>query len=128
MLSGGLGGDTFVFSQATSGITTTSADVVTDWNAAEDTINMWLSGTTLNAVGTSENYREASTTVTSVEAAAAYAESKFTNTNISHVFLYNVSTDTGYILSDIHNDDIFETAAVLKGAGSASDFHYTSLL
>ena len=105
-LSGGTGDDAFVFTRGSSGITSASADTITDWSAAADWIGMRIAGT-------SANYREASTTSTSIEAAASQAEATFTSGSISHVFLYNSTTDTGYLLSDLDNDNRFETGVVL---------------
>ena len=52
----------------------------------------------------------------------------FAHTSISHVFLYNSSTDTGYLLSDLNNDDRFETGVMMKNAGFASDFSYSHII
>ncbi len=82
----------------------------------------------LKIAGTTTNYKEAATTATSIETAAAFAEQKFTSTSTSHVFLYNARTDTGFLISDLNNDDEFETAIVLKGAGAASDFSYNDII
>ncbi len=120
-LWGGTGYDAFFFSQGTSGITTATADVIQDWNGAYDDVDMTL-------IGTSTNYREAATNVTSIADAAAAAEAVYTSTSISHVFLYNSSTDTGYLLSDLNNDDRFETGVVMKNAGFASDLNYNYII
>ena len=116
-LVGGTGVDVFVFNRGSSGIRTTSADTIADWNASRDWIEtpIW---------GTSTNYREASTTATSIAEAAAQAESTFTSARIAHVFLYNRTADQGYLLSDLNNDNRFETGVVLRGAGSAGDMSY----
>ena len=82
----------------------------------------------MRIAGTSANYREASTSSTSIEAAASQAEATFTSGSISHVFLYNSTTDTGYLLSDLDNDNRFETGVVLSGAGSAADMNYRFII
>lgn len=114
-LWGGDGYDAFSFTAGASGITTATADVIQDWNGAYDDVDMSI-------IGTSTNYREAATNVTSIASAAYAAETIYTSTSISHVFLYNSSTDTGYLVSDLNNDDRFETGVVLKNAGFALDF------
>ncbi len=78
--------------------------------------------------GRARNYQETSTSATSIEAAAALAESTYTNPRIAHVFLYNSGTDTGYLVSDLDNDNQFETGVVLNNAGLASDFGYTHII
>jgi len=78
----------------------------------------------MNIRGTSANYREAGTSATSIAAAASAAESLFPSTTVTHVFLYNSGADTGYLLSDLNNDDRFETGVVLTGAGRAADMSY----
>lgn len=120
-LWGGSESDVFAFTRNTSGITTATADVIRDWNAANDWVDMPI-------IGTARNYRETSTSATSIEAAAALAESTYTDPRIAHVFLYNSSTDTGYLLSDLNNDDRFETGVVLRNAGFASDFDYSYIV
>jgi hypothetical protein len=82
----------------------------------------------MRTAGTSANYREASTNATSIADAASQAESTFTNARIAHVFLYNAQTDTGYLLSDLNNDDRFESGVVLAGAGSAADMNYRYII
>jgi Ca2+-binding RTX toxin-like protein len=120
-LSGGAGSDVFFFSAGSSGISGPTADVITDWDGGFDWVDTAI-------VGTATNYREAATTATSIESAAFLAESTFTNPSISHVFLYNSARDTGYLLSDLNNDDRFETGVVLNHAGYASDFSYFDLI
>jgi Ca2+-binding RTX toxin-like protein len=120
-LTGGTGGDAFEFTRNSSGITSTSADAITDWSAATDWIGMRIAGTSVN-------YREASTGATSIADAASQAESIFTSASIAHVFLYNAQTDTGYLLSDLNNDNRFETGVILTGAGSAADMNYRYII
>jgi Ca2+-binding RTX toxin-like protein len=120
LLTGGASGDTFVFSMGDSGITAGTADTIADW-ATADRIDMPISGAT-------GNYQELSTTEATIEAAAAYAESQVTNTAIVHAFLYNSTADKGFLLSDLDNDDVFETGVVLAGAGAAADFAFGNLI
>jgi Ca2+-binding RTX toxin-like protein len=120
-LVGGTGVDMFYFERSSSGITTASADTIADWRARVDWIDMSIRGT-------SGNYREASTTATSIEAAAAQAEGRFTSASTVHVFLYNAATDRGYLLSDLNNDNRYETGVVIRGAGSAADMDYRWIL
>jgi serralysin len=120
-LTGGLDTDTFVFTPGTSGLTSTTADVLPDWDVTSDWIDMSI-------VGTSTNYVEASTTATSIAAAASIAESRFTSASTAHVFLYNAGTDTGYLLSDQNNDNRYETGVVLKGAGAASNLNHSDII
>jgi hypothetical protein len=82
----------------------------------------------MTIAGTSANYREARTSATSIEAAAAQAEANFPSAAIAHVFLYNPDTDTGYLLSDLNNDNRFETGVVLAHAGSAADMSYQYII
>ncbi len=120
-LWGDAGSDLFDFSRGASGITTATADVIRDWNAAQDWVGMPI-------IGTARNYRETSTRATSIEAAAAQAESTYTDPRIAHVFLYNSGTNTGYLVSDLDRDNRFETGVVLNNAGRASDFNYSFII
>jgi Ca2+-binding RTX toxin-like protein len=121
LLRGGTGADMFEYGRGESGITTATADTIADWNAADDWINT-------TRAATAANYREASTTATSIETAAAAAEARFTSGSIVHVFLYNPQTDTGYLLSDLNNDNRFETGVILEDAGRASDMSYLYII
>ena len=56
------------------------------------------------------------------------SEATFTSASIAHVFLYNSQTDTGYLLSDLNNDNRFETGVILTGAGSAADMNYRYII
>ena len=82
----------------------------------------------MRIAGTSANYREARTSATSMADAASQAESNFPAASIAHVFLYNAQTDTGYLLSDLNNDNRFETGIILNGAGSAADLSYRYII
>lgn len=120
LVTGGTETDTFVFTKGTSGIATTTADTIIDWNVA-DVIDMTIKGT-------STNYKEGATTATSIATAAAFAEKTFTSTSTTHVFLYNRKTDTGYVLSDLDNNDKYETGVILRGAGAAANFSHLDIL
>jgi serralysin len=120
ILSGGSNKDTFVFTLGTSSIKSRSADAISDW-AAIDQID-------LPVKGTFTNYREAATTVTSISAAASFAEKMFTSPSVSHVFLYNAARKTSYLVSDLNNDDVFETGVILKSVGSSAGFSYTDII
>lgn len=116
-LAGGAGEDVFFFKKGDSGLTTTTADVITDWNRSDDWIDMAVKGT-------ARNYREHSTTATSLSAAVDDAEYYFPQTRIKHVFMFNGRTDTGYLISDTDGNGRFDTGIVLKNAGLASDMSY----
>ena len=130
LLSGGLGRDTliggsgedlFVFTKGTSGLSTSTADTIRDWNRLDDWIDMTVKGT-------AGNYREAKTTATSISSALIRAEDLFPRAKSKHVFLYNSKTDTGYLVSDLNSDGQFDTGVVLKNAGLASDMSYTYII
>jgi len=116
-LSGGSGEDVFVFTRGTSGLSSSTADIITDWNRSYDWIDMTIKGT-------STNYREMSTSATSISSAAYQADYWYGDTSVRHVFLYNSSTDKGYLVSDLNADGLFETGVVLNKAGLASDMSY----
>ncbi len=130
LLSGGLGRDTliggsgedlFVFTKGTSGLSTSTADTITDWNRVYDTIDMTVRGT-------AGNYREAKASVTSISSALIRAEDLYPSASIKHVFLYNSKTDTGYLVSDLNSDGQFDTGVVLRNAGLASDMSYAYII
>jgi Ca2+-binding RTX toxin-like protein len=120
VLTGGAAADTFVFALGDSGITAGSADTVTDW-ATADRIDTPVAGA-------ASNYQEFATTATTIEGAAAHTESQVTNTAVRHAFAYNSSIDVGFLLSDLDDDDSFETGIILSGAGAAANFAYGNLI
>jgi Ca2+-binding RTX toxin-like protein len=120
-LSGGRGSDRFVFKKGTSGVSSTSADVITDWNGSFDFIDM-------PTRGASANYEEASTTATSISTAVTQAGLWFPNPSVQHVFLYNPHIDKGFLISDLNRDGAFDTGIILNKAGHASDFSYLDIV
>jgi glucose/arabinose dehydrogenase len=119
-LYGGAATDYFIFSSGSSPSTTSGADTIWDWNVAYDWIDM-------PRAGTSSNYGEAATSATTIEAARAQVEGTALR-NEDHAFLYNSTTDTGYLLSDLNRNGTFETGVIMVGAGSASDCKYSDIL
>jgi Ca2+-binding RTX toxin-like protein len=120
-LSGGTGEDYFVFKRGDSGLTTRTADTITDWNRSFDFIDMTIKGT-------SRNYREVETDAASIATAASDADYLYGDTSIRHVFLFNPDTDKGFLVSDLNGDGLFETGVVLKNAGLASDMSYLYII
>jgi Ca2+-binding RTX toxin-like protein len=120
-LIGGSGKDIFVFKKGDSGLTTSTADTITDWNRSFDSIDMTIKGT-------SRNYREVMTDALSIATAASDADYLYGDTNVRHVFLFNPKTDKGFLISDLNADGYFETGVVLKNAGLASDMRYDYII
>jgi Ca2+-binding RTX toxin-like protein len=120
-LKGDSGSDTFSFLLGDSGITRSTADVITDWDFTFDHINTPVAGT-------AANYAEAATDARSINGAAAFAEKTFTDPDIVHAFVYNHASDTGFLLSDLDKDGTFETGVVLHGAGSAASMDFSNLV
>jgi Ca2+-binding RTX toxin-like protein len=120
-MSGGTGDDTFVFARGTSGLSTSTADTITDWNRRYDAIDM-------TTKGTARNYREVSTDAASIATAASDADYLYGDTSVRHVFLYNSDIDRGFLVSDLNADGRFETGVVLKNAGLATDMSYLYII
>jgi Ca2+-binding RTX toxin-like protein len=120
-LFGGSGQDEFVFKRGDSGLTTSTADTIMDWNKSFDSIDMTIKGT-------SRNYREVMTDALSIATAASDADYLYRGTNVRHVFLFNPDTDKGFLVSDLNSDGRFETGIVLKNAGLASDMRYDYII
>ncbi|WP_052002870.1 hypothetical protein [Microvirga sp. BSC39] len=120
-LAGGAGEDEFLFKRGDSGITTSTADTITDWNRSFDFIDMTIKGTR-------SNYREVKTDARSIATAASDADFLYGDTNVRHVFLYNPKTDKGFLISDLNADGYFETGVVLKNAGLASDMRFDYII
>ena len=114
-LTGGSGADTFFITRGTSGTTSGTGDVIRDWDARFDFVDMPIRGT-------SANYGEASTDETTIAGAAAEANFEYADLGLNHVFLFNSEIDRGFLLSDLNNDTVFETGVVLHRRGLASDF------
>ena len=120
-LAGGTGRDEFVFKKGDSGLTTRTADTITDWNRSFDFIDMTIRGT-------KSNYREVETDARYISTAASDADYLYGDTNVRHVFLFNPDTDKGFLVSDLNADGVFETGIVLKNAGLASDMRYDYII
>ncbi len=120
-LAGGAGEDVFSFTKGSSGLSTSTADTITDWNRTYDSIDMTIKGTR-------SNYREVSTDALSIATAASDADYLYGDTNVRHVFLFNPDTDKGFLVSDLNADGFFETGVVLKNAGLASDMRYDFII
>jgi Ca2+-binding RTX toxin-like protein len=136
VLHGGQGSDTFSFwtfdvwnqHQSASPTITGQADIILDWNGAEDRI--W--GAQLGG------YAELCANVNSIEEAAAYVNDLSSRGAIAPsaatIFIYNSQTDTGYVLQDCDYypgwlpGGRFETGTVLSGAGDASDMSAANLI
>jgi Ca2+-binding RTX toxin-like protein len=120
-LAGGTGEDEFIFKKGESGLTTSTADTIMDWNRYYDSIDMTIKGT-------SRNYREVKTDAYSIATAASDADYLYGDTSIRHVFLYNSKSDKGFLISDLNADGYFETGVVLKNAGLASDMRFDYII
>jgi Ca2+-binding RTX toxin-like protein len=120
-LIGGTGEDEFVFKRGDSGLSTSTADTITDWNRSFDFIDMTIKGT-------KSNYREINTDARSIATAASDADFVYGDTNVRHVFLLNPDIDRGFLVSDLNADGVFETGVVLKNAGLASDMSYLYII
>ncbi|MEE1655085.1 calcium-binding protein [Microvirga sp. CF3062] len=120
-LAGGAGEDEFLFKKGDSGVTSSTADTITDWNRSFDFIDMTIKGTR-------SNYREVKTDAASIATAASDADFLYGDTNVRHVFLYNPKTDKGFLISDLNADGYFDTGIVLKSAGFASDMRYDYII
>lgn len=96
-------------------------DVIADWDATYDEIDMPLAGTV-------SNYRETSTSATNIESARAIVEGSASLREADHVFLYNGATDTGYLLSDLNSNYTFETGVIVRGAGEARNMAWSDII
>jgi Ca2+-binding RTX toxin-like protein len=120
-LAGGTGKDYFVFNKGESGLTTSTADTITDWNKSFDFIDMTIKGTR-------SNYREVETDAASIATAVSDASFLYGKTSVRHVFLFNPDTDRGFLVSDLNADGRFDTGIVLKNAGLASDMRFDYII
>lgn len=120
-LYGGQHQDTFVVTQGNSNATNNEADFIADWDVREDWIDSPLAGR-------SNGYSEAMTAATSMDSARYQVEHTASLSDGDHTFLYNPSTDTGYLLSDLDGNYTFETGVIIKGAGSASDMSWSDII
>lgn len=113
--------DYFRFAQGDSNSYTGGADTIYDWNVSYDYIDSSIAGS-------SSNYAEAWTGANSISSARSHVEGSSTLRQEDHVFLYNSSTDTGYLLSDLDRNYSFETGVVINGAGSQYDMNYSDII
>ena len=121
-LKGGADTDYFVFAPGESPSTTYGADTIFDWDVNFDFIDSTVKGT-------SKNYVEFETNQTSAEHIQYGLSSSVLKTK-DHVFAYNKATDTGYLLSNLDKSGVqaFETAVIIKGAGSAADMNWSDII
>lgn len=121
-LKGGEGIDHFVFSRGESPSAPYASDTIFDWDVNFDYIDS-------SVRGTQSKYVEFETNHTSI----AYIQRDLSSSVLStkdHVFAYNKATDTGYLLSNLDNvgGQAFETAVIIKGAGSAADMNWSDII
>ena len=109
--------DTFVFARGTSGTKSSTADTITKWSPA-DSVDMPVAGSI-------SNYEEGRISFTNVEDVVECINDKGKAT---FVFAYNPKVDTGWLLTDLNNDDKYESCIVLKGSGSYNDFSYLDII
>ena len=118
---GGKGLDTFVFASDKTAGAISRSDTILDWNPTYDSID-------LKVAGTRDNYFETRTTTTSAEMAYARYDGVLKNDDMTHLFLYNTSTKTGYLLSDQNADHMFDTVVVISNAASAASMSYLDIV
>lgn len=121
-LKGGEGTDTFIFGRGESPSATNMADIILDWDVRADYIDSTVSGT-------SKNYLEFSTNRTSIEGILNDLVGA-SNSKQTHLFVYNEKTDTGYLFSNLDKSgtQIYETAVIINGAGSAGDMNWSDII
>ncbi|KQP04673.1 hypothetical protein ASF26_11160 [Methylobacterium sp. Leaf93] len=118
---GGKGLDTFVFALDKTAGAISRSDTILDWNPTYDSID-------LKYAGTRDNYFETRTTTISAEMAYARYDGVLKNDDMTHLFLYNTSTKTGYLLSDQNADHMFDTVVVISNAASAASMSYLDIV
>jgi hypothetical protein len=74
------------------------------------------------------NYHEAITYATNIEDAATTVESLLASNSLRHVFLYNTGTNTGYLLSNLDGNAVFEVGVIIAQAGSAAAMNYSDII
>ncbi len=167
--AGPVASDTFSFALGDSGVAWWSADVILDWDAALDWIDMPVAATFSNYYESwiyTETYIYGFWTWTpgwwtpgwwspwwgwvgswwqpgwsywtsgywwyypsaaySIEEAANFANDHVWG--FTHFFTWNAWTNTGYLVSDLDGDGIFETGIVLEGAGSDADMDFSNIV
>jgi Ca2+-binding RTX toxin-like protein len=116
IMTGGIGGDTFVFTGAgESGVTTATADIITDFgNNFWDNIDVpsWIAnGSNRVFTGTSVNSIELATTVaTNLDHAIAGHDAA--------MLFANYGQNTSYLVMDMDLNGSYETGVVLQGMGN----------
>ncbi|WP_056424332.1 MULTISPECIES: calcium-binding protein [unclassified Methylobacterium] len=118
---GGKGLDTFVFTLDKTPGAISRSDTILDWNSTYDSID-------LKYAGTRDNYFETRTAATSAEMAYARYDGVLKNDDMTHLFLYNASSKTGYLLSDQNADHMFDTVVVINNAASAASMNYLDIV
>lgn len=115
--------DDFVITIGKSDSTNALVDTILDWSNVDRIVS--------DIAGSSANYGEhsatsGSTVVTDIQTARMDAEQS--HTDKTHMFYWDTATDTGYLVSDLNNDNVFETGVVLNGAGAALDFNFANII
>ncbi|KQP04672.1 calcium-binding protein [Methylobacterium sp. Leaf93] len=118
---GGRGLDTFVFAIDKTVGAIARADTILDWSTTYDSID-------LKHAGTATNYFEASTKAESIGEAFAPYGGGLKNADMKHLFLYNGTAKTGYLLSDQDGDHRFDTGVIMANAGKASSMSYLDII
>ncbi len=75
--------------------------------------------------GNISNYEEGRISFTNVEDMVECINDKGKST---YIFTYNSKANTGWLLTDLNNDNKYEMCVVLKGSGSYNDFSYLDII
>jgi Ca2+-binding RTX toxin-like protein len=108
LMFGGADSDLFVYQYGDSFAYTNSADVIIDWQGDR----------LISSAGS--GYTEFEANVGSIEHAAWLAnhfdDAGYFAAGTGNVYIYNATTDIGYLLMDLDNDSTFESGVVVVGA------------
>ena len=117
-MTGGAGSDTFKFAIGDSGPTYGGADVINDFNRAQDWIDFANAGS-----GTSSNYTERfffgdGTFSGTYAIALSMAQQDIGRTGIDYAFY--TDSRNGYLFADLNGDNIVDTGIELRGLDLAT--------
>ncbi|MCA6297561.1 MAG: calcium-binding protein, partial [Phenylobacterium sp.] len=121
-LTGGGGADVFVFGTTDSGLSLVTADTITDFTSATDTLGLGLAGDGTAGTG---NYVESGSAVADFAAALAAADAALSALNgtaggaSARLYAFQFDAANGYLFIDTDSDGDADQVIVLTGLTSA---------
>ena len=120
VVTGNNGGDVFVIGNGSSGLTLTTADIITDFQSNDDKLKLGVLGDATTDTG---NYVESSSNVANYADALTAANLALASLNSSsaatELYAFEYDSNSGYLFIDTDSDGVAEDLIILTGVESS---------